>query len=186
MKKVILFIATSEDGYIARRDGSIDWLTSWSFSEGEDGGFQSFYARISTILIARKTFEHVLQLTEGPYPHQDRETYLITSNENYPTIPEIHGEKLSVWSKDIVGHVRRLKEEDGNDIWLCGGSTIINILMHAKLIDEWNITVLPVRLGDGIPLWDETSRQLFNNLVCKHERHFDGCTQKIYEKGIGS
>ena len=186
MRELILYIAISEDGYIARTDGTIDWLTSISFSDGEDGGFHALYERIDTILMGRKTFEHVLHLTDQIYPHQDRKTLLITKKVDYAVNTAMHGNQLTVLNSDIVKEISRLKEEPGGAIWLCGGATIINHLMHAMLIDELIITVVPVHLDQAIALWDDLSKQLLvTNWKLTDERTFDGCKQFIYIKENG-
>jgi dihydrofolate reductase len=185
LRELCLFIATSEDGYIAMSDGSIDWLTLIPFSEGEDGGFYRMYEQIDTIVMGRKTFEHVIQLSDGIYPHQDRETILITSNESYPIQALQHGNQISLMHDHVVEEISRLKKKNGKSIWLCGGSTIINSFMHAGIIDKLIITVVPVRLGEGIPLWDEDSQSLLQHWRRTEERKFNGCTQTIYVKEIG-
>lgn len=183
MRELVLFIATSEDGYIATTEGSIDWLTTRTFSEGEDGGFASFYDEIDTILVARKTFEHVMKLTGGIYPHQDRKTILVTTRSNYSIQEAYHGSNIVTLSNEVVSHIKRLKEEEGKAIWLCGGSSIINQLMHAKLIDRLIVTLVPIQLGEGIPLWDAQSISMLTDYQATKRRNFDGCTQTIFEKG---
>lgn len=183
MRKLKLFIATTQDGFIARPDGSIDWLTSLTFSDGEDGGYGAMYAGIDTLIVGRKTFEHVVHLSNGQYPHQDRMTKLVTSNQQYPISDSQHGKNITIYSENLVDHVRHLKVENGSDIWLCGGSTIINELMHAKLIDVLIITVVPVQIGQGIPLWDAASKELLHEWRVVLERSFDGCIQTTYIKG---
>jgi dihydrofolate reductase len=182
MREIILFIATSQDGFIATRDGSIEWLTTYPLSEEEDGGFQAFYAQIDTILMGRKTFEHVLSLSNGEYPHQDRQTLLFTSNPHYELDPFRVGSRLSVVNGDVVEIGRRLKKEEGTAIWLCGGASIINTYMQAGLIDKLIVTVVPVVLGEGIPLWDQASIACLPQWIESQVRTFDGCTQITYMK----
>ena len=182
MREVRLFIATSEDGFIADETGSIEWLTSLVFSEGEDGGFTSMYAQIDTIIMGRKTFEHVVHLCDGHFPHQDRKTMLVTAQADYPILPDVHGDQISIWSRDLVEHVRALKEEKGDAVWLCGGASVINQLMRAKLIDEVVITVIPVQLARGVALWDTTSKQLFHDWEIQTVRDFDNCKQSTYKR----
>jgi dihydrofolate reductase len=133
MRKIILFIASSLDGYIARRDHSIDWL----FTSG-DYGYKKFYDSIDTVIVGRKTYDVVRGFEKEPF--KGKKIFVFSrSNPNF--------------SKDPVKTVRRLKKEKGRNIWLVGGGKMISVLMNAGLVDEIINSVHPIVLGSGIPLF---------------------------------
>ncbi len=138
-RKIILFIATSLDGYIARADGSIDWL----FTDA-DYGYREFYASIDTTLMGRKTYEQVR--TMGPFPYPEKHNYVFTHQR------QGEDEHVTFVNKDAVGFIRDLKAQDGGDIWLIGGGGLIQTCLQDQLIDELRIFIHPVILGEGLPL----------------------------------
>lgn len=138
MRKVILFIASSLDSFIAREDGAIDWL----FHDA-DYNYKKFFMSIDTVMMGRKTYELSKTLAEDPYP--DKKIIVFSRNKTPEPGIEISDEPVSA--------VERLKEEDGLNIWLVGGSEIIDILMKHNLVDELILSVHPILLGKGMPLF---------------------------------
>lgn len=142
MRKVKLFVATSLDCYIAKKDDNIDWLFT-----GGDYGYDDFYSSIDTTLTGYLTYKQVLGFGV-PFPYPDKTNYIFSRNhkqeDNNPVI---------FVSTDPAEFVRKLKEEKGKDIWLVGGGQINTILFNANLIDEMIISIHPVILGEGIPLF---------------------------------
>lgn len=146
MRKLKVYIAVSLDGYIATRDGKINWLTGFPAPpENKDYGYADFYATIGTTLMGHNTYKDVLTLSETFY-YVDKINYVFTRDSHQPP-----ADYVKFISGDIVEFVKKLKEEDGQDIWLIGGGQINGIL--ADLIDEMMIYVIPVVLGDGLPLF---------------------------------
>jgi dihydrofolate reductase len=144
MRKGSLYIAASLDGYIARKDGAIDWLPP--ITAEEDYGYGAFFARIDTVLLGRKTYE--LMLTLGGQPYEGRRCVV------FPRTPlawrDSHAEFVS---DDVAGFVRALRAEPGRDIWLVGGGEIVGACLNGGVIDEIILTVVPVLLGEGLPLF---------------------------------
>lgn len=141
MPQVILFIATSLDGYIARTDGSVDWLF-----HDEDYGYASFYDRIGSTLMGKRTFEDIL--TFGDFPYPDKENYVFTrhaAGRKHPSVTFVEG--------NIPAFVRGLKKRVEKDIWLVGGGQINTLLLSTGLVDRMIISMHPVVLGQGIPLF---------------------------------
>jgi len=151
-KRLKLFIAASLDGFIARKDGSIDWL----FTDA-DYGYRDFFSSIDTVLVGRKSYEQSLTFFEGA-PFSGKLCYVFTRQASGKA------GRVTFVSGDIVEFTKGLKDETGSDIWLVGGSEIIAALR--QLIDEYIISVHPVILGEGIPLfigkWNQTDLKLLN------------------------
>ncbi|WBA41279.1 dihydrofolate reductase family protein [Hymenobacter canadensis] len=143
MRKVVLYIATSLDGYIASPDGSVEWLPTPP--PGEDYGYADFLATADATLLGRATYEQVLMLGEWPYPTL---TNYVFSRKPSTESPE---PSVQFVSTDPVAFVTQLRQQPGGTIWLIGGSTLA--LLAAGLVDELMLFVVPRLIGAGIPLW---------------------------------
>jgi len=141
MRKIKLFIASSLDGYIAKEDGSVDWL-----SHCKDSGYNNFYKSIDTVLIGNKTYEQIL--TFGEYPYKDKNSYIFTKNINQKK----KNENVE-FTSDVKNLTKNLISSSGNDIWLVGGADIISTFLNSKFVDEIILSIIPVVLGKGIPLF---------------------------------
>ncbi|MHB1050740.1 MAG: dihydrofolate reductase family protein [Bacteroidota bacterium] len=146
-RKVLLFIAMSLDGYIARPDGAIDWLSSVQ-RDGEDYGYGEFIKTVDTVIIGRKTYDTVLSFGV-PFPHADKECYIITRNERPST------GNLIFYSGDMKELVESLRRKQGANIFVDGGAEIVNTMMKERLFDEYIISIIPVFLGSGIRLFND-------------------------------
>ena len=156
MRKVKLYIASSLDSYIASDNGSIEWL----FSDA-DYGYTKFYDSIDTILVGRKTYDQSLTFEE--YPYKGKKVYVFTRNaeiEKKKKKKKIHD--VEYIDDDIPNFVRRLVQQPvgNNDIWLLGGGEIVSILLNAGLIDEIILSIHPIILGKGIPLFNNIKKQV--------------------------
>jgi len=147
MRRVVLYIAASLDGCIARPDGSLDWLDAAAVP-GEDYGYGEFLASCDTLLVGGVTFRQLLGF--GDYPYAGKRVYVFT-RQGPIDVPE--GAEVAFVDVDPAEMVRRLKQEPGDDIWLVGGSAVIQPVMDADLVDEIILSVIPVVLGEGIPLF---------------------------------
>lgn len=154
MGKLKLFIAASLDGYIARPDGSVDWL----FTDG-DYGYQDFYGSIGTVLMGRKTYDKVLEF--GDYPYKDKRSIVFTRQDPSLQITD----KPEFVSGDIVKFTDSLRRSEDSDIWLVGGSQIIRLFLEQDLIDEIILSIHPVILGNGIPLFDRIKKEVRMELI---------------------
>ena len=149
MRKIKLYIASSLDSYIAGEGGSIDWL----FTD-EDYGYAKFYDSIDTILVGRKTYDQSLKFDGCPY--KGKKVYVFTRRieEKKSTC---YVEHINV---DIPSFVRHLLKLVGKDIWLLGGGEIASILLNADLVDEIILSIHPVILGRGIPLFSNMRKRV--------------------------
>lgn len=161
-RKVVCYIATSLDGYIADVDETLDWLLSVEMDG--DGGYGAFFETVDTIVLGRRTYEWVMDYEKGNYPYVDQQSYVVTSR------PETGTGQLTFTSEDPASLVKRLKQQHGKTIWPVGGSLLLEGLLDADLLDEFIISVAPVTLGDGIPLFQKAQRRLDFTLesVTKH------------------
>jgi dihydrofolate reductase len=153
MRKIKLYIACSLDSYIAGENGSIDWL----FSDA-DYGYTKFYNSIDTILVGRKTYDQSLTFEE--YPYKGKKVYVFTHKaeiEKKKKIPDVE-----YIDDDIPEFVRRLIQQPvGNkDIWLLGGGEIVSIFLNADLVDEIILSIHPIILGKGIPLFSNIKKRV--------------------------
>ena len=171
-RKVIVHIAASADGYIARPDGDLDWLTSRPAPAGFYG-LNAFEKSIDTKLLGRKTYEESLRLG-AKFGGKDRT--IVFSRQARPAGAPAGVEFVN---GDIGAFVQRLREQPGKDIWLMGGGDLIASFLDARAIDEFVISVVPVFLGDGIPLIARRHRQVPLELQST-ERFADGLVQLHY------
>ena len=140
MRKLVLFIATSLDGYIARSSGDINWL----FSD-QDYGYAEFFARIDTVVMGRKTYEQSLGF--GEYPYKGKRGFVFSRT---PRAPD---QNVIFVAADPAAFASELKRRPGKDIWLVGGAQLVAECMKHGLVDEYIISVHPAVLGGGLPLF---------------------------------
>ena len=172
-RKVIVHIATSADGYIARPDGDLEWLTSRPAPEGFYG-MNAFMKTIDTKVLGRKTYEHSVRM--GAKFDSTKGRTIVFSHHASPADAPSGVEFIS---GAIGPFVSRLREEPGKDIWLMGGGELIASFLDECAIDEFVITVAPVFIGDGIPLIARRHRHVPLDLQSV-ERFEDGVVQLRY------
>ena len=168
--KNVIYIATSLDGYIARKDGSLDWLIEVPNPEGSDFGFSEFMESIDAIVMGKNTFEMVLTFGEWPYTKP-----LFVLSNSLKSIPDHLTGKVQIISGSPPSVVKKLNSRQFNNLYIDGGKTCREFLKY-KLIDEIIISRIPVILGDGIPLfaeiaeeqkYDHIKTEVFNNTIVK-------------------
>jgi dihydrofolate reductase len=149
-RKIIVHIATSADGFIARKDGGIDWLDR-PVPKGVDYGLAAFYKSIDTILYGRKTYDVAVKfVADGiEIPHDARVRNYVFSRRRAPKkiLPGFEFVK-----EPIKKFVKSLRAQKGKDIWMMGGGGIIGSFLDEGEIDDFVISVIPVFIGEGIPL----------------------------------
>lgn len=142
----------SLDGFIAKKDDNLDFL-SLVEKPNEDYGYAEFTNTIDTVIWGRKTFDKVKSFGLD-IPHADKKVYVISKSKQ-----GIDGHVE--YSNDVVDLVKKLKSEEGKDIYCDGGAEIVTLLLNSELFDRIIISVIPHILGDGIRLFKE------NNLAQK-------------------
>ena len=147
MRKLIIYIASSLDGYIAQPNDDLSFLKLVE-KEGEDYGYAEFTATIDTTILGRKTYDWVLrEIGTSHYDNGDRDVYVITRTER----PSVGRTKFH--TGNLVEFVQQLKAKDGKNIYCDGGAELINELLKHDLIDEYIISIVPVLLGSGTRLF---------------------------------
>jgi dihydrofolate reductase len=145
MKKLILYIAMSLDGFIAGPDDDLSFLSAVE-QEGEDYGYARFCETVDTIIIGRKSYEKVITMC-GQYPHSDKQVYVITRT------PQPSENNIHFFSGDLKELVQQLKATGTKNIYCDGGGEIARLLLHQGLIDEMILSIIPVILTAGTALF---------------------------------
>ena len=166
MRKVILYIAMSVDGYIAKPNDDLDFLSIVK-SEDEDYGYSDFKKKIDTVIMGRRTYDWIMNLTPV-FSHVNLKSYIITHQKKAPI------GKTIFYNDDIKELIQTLKKKNGKNIFVDGGAEIVNLLLKDNLIDEYIISIIPVLLGDGIKLFKEGFQEQYLKLI----------SSKQYEKGL--
>lgn len=154
MRKIIVYIATSADGYIARPDGDFSWLDRPR--PKDNYGFDEFITSIDTVLWGRKTYEIGLKfgaenLGMGPKV----KNYVFTR-----TLPDKSAGNIEFVKEPAKEFATRLRAQPGKDVWMMGGAGIIASFLDAGEIDEFSIHVIPIFIGEGIPLVQPRHRSI--------------------------
>ncbi len=163
MRKVILYIAQSIDGFIEDSDGAIDFLDCVA-KEGEDYGYEEFNKTIDTIIVGRKTYQKVLQMG-FPYHPDKKKVYVISrqKKEDFDNVCFFNG--------NITELVEQLKTNPGKNIYCDGGAEIVRLLLKNNLIDEIILSIIPTILGTGKRLFEEISVK--SNFITAKTQTFD-------------
>ncbi|WP_043981388.1 dihydrofolate reductase family protein [Priestia megaterium] len=169
-KKIVVYIAASLDGYIARENGEIDWLES---VEGEgDNGYEAFYQTYDAVVMGKATYDHVLKLTPE-FPYLGKKCYVFSrSAQGKDQYVEFINESVALFLNNLSQETKK--------IWLVGGADILADFLTAKRVDEFIISVIPVLLGAGIPLFKRGIPEM--NLKLTDIKQYGQIAQLYYEK----
>jgi dihydrofolate reductase len=175
-RKIIVYIATSADGFIARKDGGIDWLDRPRPKGNYDMG--EFWKSIDTILLGRKTYDFVVSFQKEGKAAPDMfggiKHYAFSRKPPRRVLPGFEFVK-----EPIKQFAQRLRSEKGKDIWMMGGGGIIASFLDEGEIDEFIIHVIPVFIGEGIPLMAPRRRTVPLKLLST-KKYSDGVVRLHY------
>ena len=161
MRKIIVYVATSADGFIARTDGSVDWL-SRPRTAG-DYGMEAFRRSIDSIVLGRKTYEFGLQ--HGARFETQPKHYVFSRNAT----GLVRAPGVEFVSEEPAAFAKHLRAQRGKNIWMMGGAALIGSFVNQDQIDELIIHVMPTLIGEGIPLLGLGRREIQLSLSsCKH------------------
>jgi dihydrofolate reductase len=172
-RKVVLYIATSLDGYISKPNDDLSFLSIVQ-KDGEDYGYADFIKQIDTVILGRKTYDWVMKQVPE-FPHADKETYVITRTVR-PSIGN-----TNFYNGSLKSLISRLKKEAGKNIFIDGGAEVVNTLLKDDLIDELTISIIPSLLGAGTRLFKDGRPEMILQLVST--KYFDtGLVQLNYKR----
>ena len=174
--KNIVFIGKSIDGYIAGKNGELDWLNMIPNPEENGMGYPEFMSEIDAIVMGKTTFEMVINFDiDWPYKEQ-----VFVLSHTLKEIPETLQKKVTLLKGDLKDILKTIHKKGFYDLYIDGGKTIQNFLKE-DLIDELRISTLPIILGDGIPLFDVLPKSLkFNHI--KTEVFLNEIVQSHYHR----
>jgi dihydrofolate reductase len=172
-RKLILYIGMSLDGYIATKDDDISWLDEIDHGSN-DYGYVDFTSTVDTYIVGRKTYDVVMKLTDGVFDQANKyKCYVLTRQD----IEDQDG--VTFYNGDIEALITKIKSEEGKNIYCDGGGEVVKLLMEKDLIDEYIISVMPVLLGNGKPLFKGGTSKL--DLKCVESIQYDsGVVQLRY------
>lgn len=173
MRKVVLFIAMSLDGYIADRNGNVDWLNGQSGNEENIDTYSIFIKDVDIVVMGWNTYHQIVtELSPSEWVYDGLTSYVITHRELSST------NSIIFTGKDTCDLVNELKQKQGKNIWICGGANIVQQLIKADLIDEYYISVIPTILGSGIRLFGTSPKEIKLKLI--HTQMYNGIAELIY------
>ncbi|HEX6123759.1 MAG TPA: dihydrofolate reductase family protein [Pyrinomonadaceae bacterium] len=184
MRKVTFGGANSLDNYIARKDGTFDWIM-WSDEAGEV--MKDYWSKIDTMIMGRKTWDVALasapkasKKKKNANPYGNLKTYVFSR-----TLEAGEHDGATVLNSDPGDFVRELKQKEGKEICIMGGGELARDLFNAGVIDEIGFNIHPVLLGNGIPLFHKMKRQIDLELIeCRPFKN--GCVYLLYRVKSGS
>lgn len=154
-RKVILYISQSLDGFIADNNGSVDWIAGNNENYDSDYGYENSIKNIDTVILGAKTYKQIKnELSLDRWVYEDLKSYVLT-NEAIEDSTNIKYIKTNI--KNLID---TLQQENGKDIWICGGANLIDQCIKENLIDEYQITTIPIILGGGIRLFEEGNKEI--------------------------
>lgn len=174
MRKVVLFIAMSLDGFIAGANGGVDWLRGQADDAETEDTYSAFVKTVDTTIMGWTTYHQVrTELSPSEWVYGNLMTYVVTHREQAST------ENIRFVHESPSELVRRLQNEDGQDIWVCGGASVVQQLMEDGLIDRFHLSIIPTILGSGIRLFGPSPAEARLKLL--ENRNSNGIIEVIYE-----
>ena len=169
LRKVKYFVANSLDGFIAREDGSVDWL----FMD-QDYVMAEFFASVDTAIMGRKTFEKMQELAPDSTVSPTLRHFVFSH-----TLPAGSRGAFTVVNEDVATWLQSFRQHAGKDIWLVGGGETVQALLRAGCVDELGLTIHPRLLGAGVPLFPAPYPEIELELLCC-EQYATGLVRVFY------
>lgn len=174
-RKVILYISQSLDGFIADGKGNVDWISGNNEDYDSDYGYENFIKDIDTVILGANTYKQIKnELSPNNWVYENLQSYILT-NEKITDTANIKYVNINI--KELIN---RLQQENGKNIWICGGANLVNQCLKENLIDEYQITTIPIILGNGIRLFAKNNKEIKLNL--KEIKEENGLITGIYIK----
>ena len=145
--KTTYYLASSLDGYIAKKDGDVSWLDE-IVTHGEDTGYEEFYSTVDAIVMGRKTYEMIYSF--GTWPYENKPVWVCTRSKINPM------EGCNLQDETTPEEVyKRAKKMNANHLWLVGGGTLASSFLQSKLLTNISVSLMPIILGSGIKIFGE-------------------------------
>lgn len=177
MRKVVLSVGISLDQYVARKDGSVDWLSmDWDYD------WMEFFGTIDTILMGRKSWDKTIEMSGGKKENPYKGTNVFVFSHS---LKDAGVEGVEIISDGIMRFVEDLKSKDGKDIWLFGGGELTRSFLNENLVDEIYLGITPILLGSGLQIFPELEREIPLRLIscntCKSTKDDNAMIDLRYE-----
>jgi|SRR5271170_4297038 len=164
MRNVVLGLGISLDGYIARPNGTLDFLF-----RPKGYSMADFFATIDTAIMGRKTLDAGIKMSGGTLPRYNMSMYVFSNSK-----PPGERDGVIFVNESPTTLIRQLRERPGKDIWLIGGGELARAFLNADLVDRLYLGIVPTLLGEGIPLFPSGFPQ----------RDFTLLENKTYPRGL--
>jgi dihydrofolate reductase len=171
-RRIIAYIATSADGYIARKDGGIDWLNRPRTAG--DYGMAEFFKTVDGVIWGRKTYDMTLGMKSGDRASSKMKSFVFTHDP-----PKTKKKGIEFVDEPVKEFATRLRAMPGKDIWMMGGGGVIASFLEAGELDELVVHVIPTFIGEGIPLIAPKKMTVELDLVESHP-YSDGVVKMHY------
>ena len=168
--KISIYIATSIDGYIAKKDGNLDWL-QYGHTGDEDYGFKKFFNSIDALILGRNTYQVVSSFDEWPY----KEKRVIVLSTNLKNVRK----EAELFCGELPELLLKLHSENIKHVWVDGGITVSKFL-EAGFVDELTVSIIAMVLGSGIPLFSVMNREHKCHLIAS-QAYPSGLVQLKYK-----
>lgn len=169
MGNVRFYVATSIDGFIADRDGAVDWLQPF---DARNYGYDAFSAQVGAVVMGRRTFEYICAM--GEWPYGGKRAYVLSSRK-MAGLPET----VVPVSLGLAAALRFARETTLKDVWIVGGAVTMQSALDAGVVDLIDVFVVPVLLGGGLSLMSELKER--HTLACEGAEPFpDGVVRLRY------
>lgn len=167
MSEVILFIAVSLDGFIARKDGDISWLQKYE-GKKEDYGYSEFMKTVGASIMGSKTYEKCLSFPN--WPDNNKPIFVVTNRK----LKNAKRANVAFYTGSLNGLVEKIKSHNKGNVWLVGGAKLSQSFFKEGLVDRIILSTIPIVIGNGISLFGQA-----NNTI-----DFELASVKKYESGI--
>ncbi len=175
MAKTSYYVAVSLDGFLAREDGVLDWLSNYTKPLETPYDYEPFYQTVSAVVMGRKTYDTVLGF--GEYPYQGKPGLVLSKNTDF----QVNESGIESVSSNWKEKVAALKSSVENRIWLVGGREVANLFVRENLLDEIILTIIPETIGTGIQWLGKTPLSA-SWLLSEHYISKNGVVQLVYSK----
>ncbi len=175
MRKAVLYIAMSLDGYIADQNGGVDWLAGQDSAGERDDSYAQFAQTVDTVIMGWRTYHQIVtELSPGRWVYDGMQCYVITHHKEPST------QQIAFVSTDPCSLIQSLKHDAGKNIWICGGAMLAQQLMQKNLIDIYHISVIPTILGAGTRLFASMEQEMPLRLL--QVKDSNGIVEVVYQK----